>query len=374
MGIYVHLAVATERITDAAWLEIYDRARRVATQWQPRPLSLGWRDIGGVHVVQYHLDIETPEGLHIVGDAESLTTGESFLFPRQLRRGGSGAEQEPPEGLDVLVDVARWMTSAGDAPHSWRDLLGEKTQGLPYHTLIIALGALVENAVPKAAVVYGEISEQDCEEARRGLTEILGEPFELPIAADAARLRERLAPSLSARDLEQAVRMLGPTDPRIDALAGALVAGLRGSPASRVRHELEHVARTCAGPACLSAETRTLFQILIEKIRSALARSALREQLEHADLPGLRVALARRTEQLGMTLSAQVWDGIESIDRDDLSFMLAAACIATRQLDLYNAVRALLENRALWAMPPTDDHARARQSAGVAPVQRRKAR
>lgn len=76
MGIDVDLAVIEERISEATWREIYEKARRVAKQWAPRPLALGWRQIGAVRVVPYTLDIETAEGLHIVGDADTLTAAE----------------------------------------------------------------------------------------------------------------------------------------------------------------------------------------------------------------------------------------------------------------------------------------------------------
>lgn len=51
MGIEVDLAVVEDRVSRAAWRDIYKKARRVATQWTPRPLSLGWRQIGAMRVV-----------------------------------------------------------------------------------------------------------------------------------------------------------------------------------------------------------------------------------------------------------------------------------------------------------------------------------
>jgi hypothetical protein len=48
VGIHVHLAVIAERISQEVWQQIYDQARRVATQWTPRPLAFVWRHIGAV--------------------------------------------------------------------------------------------------------------------------------------------------------------------------------------------------------------------------------------------------------------------------------------------------------------------------------------
>jgi len=87
MGVRVHLAVVVDRVSDATWRRIYEKARRVAKHWTPRPLSLAWRQIGAVRVAQYVLDIEAADGLHVVGDLETLTTAESFVFPARLGRG-----------------------------------------------------------------------------------------------------------------------------------------------------------------------------------------------------------------------------------------------------------------------------------------------
>jgi hypothetical protein len=89
MGISVHLAVVADRVSDAAWCELYEKARRVALHWRPRPLSSGWRNIGAVRIAQYTLQFETTAGLHFVGDAESLTTAESHLFPVTLAHRGA---------------------------------------------------------------------------------------------------------------------------------------------------------------------------------------------------------------------------------------------------------------------------------------------
>ena len=349
MGIHVNLAVTTERVSPTAWQEIYDKARRVAKQWTPRPLSLAWRHIGAVQIAQYDLDLETPEGLHLVGDAETLTTGESFMFPARLDREAPRRERKgspTSSDGDVLVAVARYA-STGAERVTWRDLLGAKTQGLPYHTLMVALGLLVESSLPGIAVVYGEISVRDCEQARRGLVAILGEEIELPVVADPERLRQRLAASLNADEVDRAVRVLGPPDPHEEAIYGDLLGLLRRSPGARVRHDLEHVVRSCPDPARLDTGTRQLLHQLLEAIRSTMARAELRERIEQWGLARTREALARRTQQVSMTLTSQAWDAIERADPDELAFLYAALCIATTQWEIHHAVRAILENRAL---------------------------
>ena len=204
MGIHVHLAVVAERVSEATWQHIYEKACRVAARWTPAPLSLSSRNIGVVRVAQYTPNIENSCGLHIVGDAKSLTTGESFVFPAILggHRYNHSGSVEP--GHDVLVAVARRNALATQRlPYS--DLFGAKTQGLPYHTLIVALGLLVEHLLPGTAVVYGDISTEDGRQARSGLAAILDEEVALPVVLEEEHIRRRLAVAMNGDSLEEAL-------------------------------------------------------------------------------------------------------------------------------------------------------------------------
>ena len=231
MGIHVELAVFTDRVSDDVWQAIYEKARRVATQWTPRPLAAAWRHIGVVRVAQYTLQIETSDGLHLVGDAETLTAAEGFVFPARLDRPGlardSGGSLPSVQGAspgDVLSAVVEMLDGNTVGPAGLCNLFGAKTQGLPYHVLLVALGLLVENSLPGTAVVYGELSPRDGEQARHGLASILGEEFELPVVMDVERMRRQLVGTMEAGALDEALRRLGPTDPYQEAMFGDLLA------------------------------------------------------------------------------------------------------------------------------------------------------
>lgn len=350
MGIHVHLAVLADRVSEATWREIYEKARHVAKQWTPRPLSIGWRHIGAVKVVQYPRELDATEGLHIVGDAETLTTGESFVFPAALDRAVSWSDRIGSPATaddDVLVAVALQAKPEAEQRMRWRALFGNKTQGLPYHGLIVALGLLVEHALPGIAVVYGDFSSRDGEEARRGLASILGEELELPVVMDAERTRRRLVGHVDADTLAQAIRALCPTASPADAILGDLLGLLRRSPGARVRHELEHVVCTCPDPWRLEVGTRRLLHEVLETIRSNVVRREVREQAEQWGMARTREALARGTQRSGIRLTSMAWDAIEAADLDELAFLLGATCVNTTGLEVHQAVRAVLENRAL---------------------------
>jgi hypothetical protein len=347
MGVHVHLAVFTDRVADTAWTEIYEKARRVVNQWTPRPLSSAWRQIGEVRVAEYGLEIETEEGLRIAGDAETLTTGESFVFPARLDRAASRGEDSRGLDEDVLVAVGRWTAGETERRPPWCNLLGAKTQGLPYHVLMVALGLLVEHSLPGTAVVHGELSPRDAEQARRGLAAILGEDVKPPVVMDAERLRRRLEMGLQGDTLDRALRLLGPPDLYGEALADHCLDLLRRSAEARIRHELEHVVRACADPRRLSTETQQLLLRLIEVVRSNIVLGELRERAEQWGATRMREELARRTQAIGMRLTSMAWDAIEAADLDELAFLYAATCTNTARFEVHHAVRAMFENRVL---------------------------
>jgi hypothetical protein len=349
MGVYVHLGVVASRVDEASWSAIYADARRVAERWTPRPLGIQWRRIGAEEFGQYTTDIERPEGLHIVGDAASLTTAESFEFPKSLTpRFFHDPPRESKPG-DILVAVASYFAGRRSGP-DWRELFGNKTQGRPYHEFVVALGLLVEHRLPSTALVYGDLSIDDGETARRRLTEILGESFELPVVTDPARLRARLAVALEGDELEEAVRSLEASSSFGDALASDLLgAMLSGSTTSQVHHDLEHVAPTCDSPARLHEPTRQFLAELLTRIREYVQSTELREQLAQRDRVQVHEEIARSLSRR-FRLTSTAWDAIESADVDDLAFTLAAVRAYTDAWEIHYALRALLENRSLRAL------------------------
>ncbi len=229
----------------------------------------------------------------------------------------------------------------------WRDLLGAKTQGFPYHALIVALGMLVEHALPGAAVAYGQISASDCEQAQRGAASIIGEEPALPVVVDAERLRRRLAASLDSDALDEAIRQLGPEDPRCEAFLGELVSVLRSSPGARVRHDLEHVVCSCRELNVL--EPGTPAAVAPAHRHDPFERGA-QEATQAGGAMGAartREAFARVTDQVGMRLTSMAWDAIDDADLDELAFLCGAICIDTTGWEIHHAVRGVLENRVL---------------------------
>lgn len=399
MGVHVNLTVACERVSDDTWRAIYERARLVATRWTPRPLAIGSRQVGAVRVQQYVLDIEREGALRIVGDAETLAIGEQFVFPSWLPgaddwldaylvshndedsdwdedeldaaddedsagpyedddwqdAAAAAAEDDArvvPDGDVLLAVAANADPDRVRHPHSC-GLFGDRTVGFPYHTLIVALGLLVENALPGTAVVHGDIDLEDGQDAVRGLTAILGEPFELPVVLDRARLRQRLA-GLPADLLEQLIGELGPPSAEVEAFLNQALAGFDSRPGAIFRDEMQTDIFSCTDPARLCPQTRRLLDHVVGFIESHAWRGELRERVERWGTSRTREAIAQQTQTSGIWLTSMAWDAIEAADLDELAFLYAASCVSVTDGDVRSVVRALFENRALrgqWQPP-----------------------
>ncbi|HKY41315.1 MAG TPA: hypothetical protein VJN18_35525, partial [Polyangiaceae bacterium] len=114
-------------------------------------------------------------------------TAESFDFPERF---GAATSSELPGEEDALVELA------SDSETRCSTLFGNKTQSQPYHTLIVAVATLVENRFPGVAVVTGDLSRRDGQDACDLLQRALHEDFRPPVVLDAARMRDRLLPVL----------------------------------------------------------------------------------------------------------------------------------------------------------------------------------
>lgn len=317
----------------------------MAKRWNPPPLSLGWRDIGRARVAQDTREIDGELGLHIVGDAQTFTTGESFTFPATLGRRRERKRSRPVAESDVLLAVTRRAASSS-VELGYRQLFGAKTQRFPYHTLILALGLLVENSLPRIAMVHGDISLRDAEASHRGLTAILEEALKLPVVLDEKRMRHRLGAAMDGALLERAINDLKPPDEHLIAFAADVLGMFDRTPAGRVRHELQHVVLSCPDAGLLARDTRLMLHDLVEAIHGCMARHKIRQRVGQWGAVRTREAIALQAMSR-MRFTSMTWDAIEAADLEELAFVYTAVCVHTTEWHLHHALRAVIENRRI---------------------------
>ena len=206
MGVHVILEVESAGIDTESWASAFDESAAMLEAWPTRLLGWGTRDIDGVRMPMYSRSIRDDADpsrarLSLVGDRESLRCAESFSLPRAFGPGAGSSLRSAP---DILVLAAE---DYGVGRRLVR-IFGEKTQGLPYHSAVMALGMLFEERFPRSAVLRGDIDREDADVARRMAAPILGRQLPLPVCVDAPRLIGRLRESLTGGALDEAIEHL----------------------------------------------------------------------------------------------------------------------------------------------------------------------
>lgn len=192
MGIHVHLQVRRDAIEPAAWNEVYDDTLRLLRSHPSGILGLDRRKLLGRDVVMYTREIERK--IHgetewcAVGDRLSMRFGESFHFPRD-DSAASGAGRRRTKRRDAGEDLVLCEPDE----RGGGDVFGNKTQGEPYHVPILAAALVVEDRFPSAALVWGDIDEDDVNAAKAWAEKALEREVALPVLFDAPALLLRLS-------------------------------------------------------------------------------------------------------------------------------------------------------------------------------------
>lgn len=125
------------------------------------------------------------------GDYESMHTAESYSLYRNL-----------VEDDEVIPDAGDALMGAIPAylNYDWNDerfnkvysIWGNKTQGEPYHIMLLAVACLIEARLGEKAFVYGDITRGQCRKAVELANMYLGKAIDVPDRCDMERLWNRI--------------------------------------------------------------------------------------------------------------------------------------------------------------------------------------
>jgi hypothetical protein len=270
-----------------------------------------------MNVIQHTREVIDADGWSVCGDARSRQFAESNELPSEL-----GVEQ-PSEPDSELV--LRYL----DGDRSAHYLLGNKTQGLPFHILIVAVAMLIEHRFPRAAVVTGDLDRGDASQAQRQLARILGEQISLPVCVEPERMRARLQPYLEGDALDKALRLTVSSGTAGFELFMAMFGHLPPS----LRDELRN-AVTCTDVAELSEPTRRTIEEFAIEVEATAREAGLSAKFEGADAGQLLRAMAEGARKVGVYLTEMAWDEIERASMDELRFLAALAWMSPFNLGI----------------------------------------
>ncbi len=223
MGVYVELKVAGHSIPEKEWGELFDetltllRAREAIGRRREKVTYEGMPEAERiVYSKNIEHDIHTPDKQHwhVVGDAQSLLTAESFIMHRSRQRFGAFNPSE--NSPDVILDMIREVEDDDMICHT---VFGAKTQGYPYHFLMLAVGMLAEDRFPEYAVVSGNIDRYQAIKAQEIIREELGKEVALPVVTEWTRLIARIKKYRSDVAAIRAFDLIVRDEPRRDGKA-----------------------------------------------------------------------------------------------------------------------------------------------------------
>ncbi|MCX4246473.1 hypothetical protein [Paraliomyxa miuraensis] len=349
MGITISVVVDPSCISRTAWSQVYEETLTLLGQWPDPPLRPAYREVAGVELVAYSRAVAEPDAWHVCGDANSRLFAESIELPREL---GVDQPREPPGELLLRV-LESWRPPGDGEALEW--LLHRKTQGKPFHLLVLAVAMLIEHRLPHAAFAMGDFSRQEARQAQTHLRTILGEEISLPLAARPKALADRLQPHFAGEALGDAVDELVCRGP----LAGLLISLFDGSLGSYERQEIER-AVACTDVSSLDELTRNGFEFLIGQAKAVFGEwssddpgdpIAYPDDLLALDAHELLQVIAMGTKKTHLRLTEMAWDDLEHACAnealDELRLLALLATHPTSELVAHQLRRAVFESPAI---------------------------
>jgi hypothetical protein len=364
MSIHLLLDIVPEALSADDWADAYDTTARLLALHPSGLLGYDWMMVFGVRLPAYARTIEryadTPAKRHlgVIGDRQSLLTGDCLTLYRDLRHYRRGGTPRLPVHGDILQFAAEERRGDTSGP---AQVFGGRTHGAPYHVPLLAAAMVIESRFPLSAMVWGDLTRAQAEEAQRFAEGALGVPVPLPVRMDGSRLAERLRRFLSGEKLVAAFDELC-----LDRAARGLAAwGAPGSP-RRSRSPApsspapEKDLCTVTSLADLSPERRDDIHALALGVRrlqeraragAASATAGLAAVIGCGHAPTLRRAIAQLLSERGPTLTEDAWDRIAAeTDLAALEFLAALASLQTGSLAFFQAQRAVFENELVRSL------------------------
>lgn len=124
------------------------------------------------------------------GDAYTLKTAEDQFFPRKISASCDSEEYADP----LMYVLAQHCIENFENPFVQKvtEFFGNKTQGEPYHMVLLCIGCLFDDRLNGEAICSGDITYGQCEHAIQVANKYLKKPIKTPLRCDLNRLYERV--------------------------------------------------------------------------------------------------------------------------------------------------------------------------------------
>ena len=186
MGIYIYSQIAPERIDEKAWARVYDDSLKIVRYAQLAEAEC--KNIEGYDVLTLVPADDKNGRWHAIGDMVTGSCIEDYDMEKDLSRYGKCTPDSGENSLALEYLYSLDRNDESDIESRFWGVFGSKTQGERPHIYLLAIACMIASELPKAAVVYGDITHASCIKACSIAGEVLGRSIALPLQYDYKRL------------------------------------------------------------------------------------------------------------------------------------------------------------------------------------------
>ncbi len=201
MGIEIHLEIAPKRITPEQWHSVYKECLKLVESFPLLDYRTGERNGReydyAVKTVERDDALEGYRAWESYGDMFTGFNTEWFGMADDI-----GRYTESTDGDDNGADILTYLVSLYGQDYypeipliSKKSMAGVffgKTQGEYSHIYLLTIACLINDRLPEASVLYGEINVGQCRRAVDLANRYLEKPISLPVQCDAEKLLRRI--------------------------------------------------------------------------------------------------------------------------------------------------------------------------------------
>lgn len=187
MEIFINLVVS-KSVTPEEWAKVYNETLVLLKNF---PLArIKKVNIHGMDITCLTPSEGEEDGWCTTGDCTYIRTAENYFLPKNLVDG-----KVEMDALDAILGaVPAYLDYDWDnecCNHVYR-LWGNKTQGMPYHTYLLAIAALIEARLGTKAFTYGDITRGQFKRAVEIANQYLEHRIDMPDRCYMDRLLKRV--------------------------------------------------------------------------------------------------------------------------------------------------------------------------------------
>ncbi len=195
MGIFINLSIIPGRIPAEEWRRVYQESLRLVEAYDFMDKVEGERNGLSYVYAEKSRDRENLwgkccHGWHSVGDMRTGFNTEDYMLYEDIHAYLPQTRAED-NGADILLNRLYYMDDI-EKPGGCINIWGNKTQGEDSHIYLLAIGCLIADRFPDAAMVSGDISVGQCRRAVRWANQYLEKPVFLPHTGQREKLLQRL--------------------------------------------------------------------------------------------------------------------------------------------------------------------------------------